>query len=367
MLAGRFITGVAGESLVTWQQCACVRWFAGPQESFSMGTALATQQIMHIGSAFPRNILPVIAEALSLDAASWCVVLYCAVCALCLGFYSCLERSHGARLLKQDLSKASSSASSSGHAGGALATVRSFSLLFWLECAFIAFVVTTLYIAPNFYALFLMEAYGMTAVEAANCTSLIYWLGVFAPVAGAITDYTGQRLWVQTIAASSALCGFAVLHSGAANPWFCMAWLGISFGFIEQNAYSLLARSMRVAGSSVATGYGIEGIFCNAGQAITPPIIAYVFEVTKKYSSQNLIYYALLGGGLLTSAAALVFDRHGILNMTSVQLEAVEESGTSIDDAYLLYESRQDVVPRGMGVGMGSSVQRGSERTVATL
>eukprot|EP00966_Prymnesium_polylepis_P134999 3120154-Prymnesium_polylepis.2 len=32
MLAGRFIVGVGGESLVTWQQSACIYWFAGAHE-----------------------------------------------------------------------------------------------------------------------------------------------------------------------------------------------------------------------------------------------------------------------------------------------------------------------------------------------
>ena len=93
-----------------------------------------------------------------------------------------------------------------------------------MECAFICFVVTVLYVSANFYPLFLTEKYGMSAVEAGTCTSLLYWFGVFAPVAGAITDYFGQRLWVQTVATFSTLCGFAALHSGEFNPWLCMAW-----------------------------------------------------------------------------------------------------------------------------------------------
>ena len=343
MMAGRFLQGIAGESLVTWQQSACTRWFAGSQESLSMGTALAAQQL--IGSASPFTILPAIDYAFDIDVALWFVVLYCAVCFLCVGLYINFERVHTAHLLLQDRAVPASPSNfdvSEAAFGGVTATLRSFSLLYWMECAYICFVITVLYVSSNFYPLFLTEHFGFSTVEAGNCTSLIYWFGVFAPVAGAITDRFGQRLWVQTIATFCTLCGFAALHNGNFDPWLCMAFTGMSFGFIEQNAYSLLARSMRVAGSPVGTGYGIEGVFCNAGQTVAPPLIAYLVDSTKTYSTQNFVYFGLLGCGLITSVAALIVDRQGVLNMTSRELEALEEAGDTAPEVYVLHEG----VPR---------------------
>jgi hypothetical protein len=43
----RFITGIGGESLVSWVQEVCTRWFGGtPYESKSMGDMVMAKQIM---------------------------------------------------------------------------------------------------------------------------------------------------------------------------------------------------------------------------------------------------------------------------------------------------------------------------------
>eukprot|EP00966_Prymnesium_polylepis_P227291 5259343-Prymnesium_polylepis.1 len=79
---------------------------------------------------------------------------------------------------------------------------------------------------------------------------------------------------------------------------------------------------MQVDGSPVSVGYGISGVCLSAGQMIAPILVGML--VSSTYASQNLLWFVMVGGGLLASVAARFLDRARILDMTAKQLRDIQ-------------------------------------------
>jgi len=368
MFAGRFIIGLAAESLVTWSQAACLFWFSGPHEAKAMGTAFAVQN--GFGSASSFFVLQWIRrEFNSLNVANWSVVLFCLVSCILLFVYAAVEGRYADYLVneqKHELSlwtcgggrkakaarfittneteeapkaaapvedgAAKSKCGCLGQLSGLLQKVRAFPAAFWLECMVISFTVTILYTSANFFPQLLVGHYDFETFNAGICSALLYAMTIFAPFAGAFVDSCGRRLVVQSVAICFAIAGFALLYWTSISPWVLVPFVGACFAWIEQNCYTILGRSFEAMDFDAAgLGFGIMGVFLNTGLMTVPPLVGRLGDVCKNgadtcdkdeknYEVQSLVYVVFLGVGLLFSLGVFVADKNGRLNANASKL-----------------------------------------------
>lgn len=165
--------------------------------------------------------------------------------------------------------------------------IADFGVLFWLENVSIFFTVSILYTSANFFPYYLASERGMSLELAGQCASLIYWCVGIAPLAGALADRVGHRLTIQIFAIATALLSFLLLYAAPSfDPWFLVSLVGISFAFLEQNSYTLLARTFP-SEDLEATGFGIMGLFLNAGLILISPLLRKVDATIGNFGNQT--------------------------------------------------------------------------------
>jgi MFS family permease len=195
----------------------------------------------------------------------------------------------------------------------------------------IFFIVSILYTSANFFP-FLLQAekadrgYGMSKVEASQCTSMIYWLVIIAPIAGTLLDSYGRRLATQIICTSGAIVFLLIMHFTDVSPWILISGLGLMFAFLEQNSYTILTKSFEHLGGSVeGICFGIMGVFLNSGLMVIAPLVGFFHDITGTYHSQIQLYLFFLSTGLVLSLCLCSMDKNGILNEKPGDSETLEE------------------------------------------
>jgi len=292
----RFIVGAGGESMVTWQQSACAIWFSGSYIGVTMATALATQQV--IGSALSFFILPYIADVMSLTAAHWATVIFCAVCLALLFLYGIMENLHKWWFdqISEDVSEEEEQKQP--------ALMRDYPSIFWLQNVVVFLAVSVLYSSANFFPDFFEEQYGFTLQETGRCASMFYWMMIAAPFAGMLTDKYGNRLNLQII------CCFLIsllylqfyIAPNLMSPWATMILMGLCFACTESNAYVVLEGTWKdVEGDAVGVGYAIMGVALNAGLMVLPFGVGWLATITGTTIYQNLLFSAIMFASCLCS------------------------------------------------------------------
>ena len=186
---------------------ACAFWFEGKHLSLSLGTSLSVQTVA--GSAMAFFFLPAIAEASSLELANWCVVFVVGMAFVFFLVYMFLERHFQHYLTtvqkrkvrsypavvclcgreeemvppeQEPADEAANNDYSEQEQAAALqveGTCRGmarFPAIFWTQNLTVLFTVSIVVVSANFFPFLLQEKYGMSKIEAGQCSSLLYWM-----------------------------------------------------------------------------------------------------------------------------------------------------------------------------------------------
>lgn len=237
--ASQLFLGFGGESLIAFVQAASTHWFDGiERESLAMCVMLSVRR--SISSASEFTVLEAEATKFRVDAANWSVVVFCLALLRSFGLHLILEKivivsNYSGQIVdtaKQDARHL------------ARARMADFGVLFWLENVFTFFSVSILYTSTTFFPNFLVAERGMSRQLAGQCASLIYWCVGVALFAGALADRIGHHRTIQIVATTTVLLGFLLLYAAPSfDPWILVDLVEISLAFLEQNSYTLLART----------------------------------------------------------------------------------------------------------------------------
>jgi len=295
---GRLLVGVGGEAMVTWQQAACSQWFSGEHIGKSMSTALAVQQV--VGSALSFMVLPAFG---TVQGGAWACVVFCTFCLMCLGVYVLVEKSHQPYLRAKRMATRRTSWADTN----IWTMMKTFPLTFWAQLLVIFFADTVLYTAANYFPAWLEEVYHMGDEEAGLCTSIMYWMGVFAPLAGMLTDKYGLRLTAQVVTTLTIGVVFLALYlapPGLLSPYLAIGAVGLLFSVVEYNSYTVLEATWRnVKGEPEGIGFGLLGFALNTGLATLPELVGAIAMRTGTTAHQTAVFACWMFGACAVSAA----------------------------------------------------------------
>ena len=314
MLAGRFVFGLGGESLLITKTKILSKWFKGKE--LALGFALALS-VARLGTIAAHNSSARI-QALT---GSWRFPIWVSSVIMFLSFalflvYSQIDKKSEKSFKGEKIEEKSR--------GFSVKDVFRFSPSYW----YISILSMTFYSAifpfTAFSTVFLQTKFGFSAVKGGFFTSLII-IGsmIFTPLFGFLVDKLGKRATMIILGSILLVPAHASLGLTSLPPASAMVLLGFSFSLVPAALWPTIP--LLVEEKRLGTAFGLMTVLQNIGMAITPWLAGKLTDVSGGNYTAALVMFACLGlVGLVFSILLKVSEKKEGLRI-ELPTEAVQK------------------------------------------
>ena len=284
MLAGRFIFGLGGESLLITKTKILSKWFKGKE--LALGFALALS-LARLGTIAAHNSSARI-QALT---GSWRIPIWVSAIIMFLSFALFLVYVRIDKASEKSFTEEKTGQKSRGFT---VKDIFRFRPSYW----FISILSMTFYSAifpfTAFSTVFLQTKFGFSAVKGGFYTSLII-LGsmIFTPLFGFLVDKFGKRATMIIIGSILLVPAHAALGLTRVHPTFSMLLLGISFSLVPAALWPTIP--LIVEEERLGTAFGLMTVLQNIGMAVIPWLAGKLTDISGGDYTNAMVMFACLG------------------------------------------------------------------------
>jgi len=291
-VAGRFIFGLGGESLIVAQTSILSKWFTGKQLGLSFGFSLSFGMM---GSMFAYWILPTVAEMIGFRLAFWFSVGMCVISfffnVLCVWMDA-----RAAHLLEDDGSYADQSQ------GKSLTSVA-----YWL-CIVICLSFYGSMTWVSYANDLLYNKYGYDEITAAKFTSLMYVFSVvLSPVFGWLVDMYGKRLYLMTFGMFIMIPTFLLFALTDVYPIFLLMILGFAYALVPAVLWTLFP--LIVDEKYIGKAYGISYALYDGTIFLCPIMFGGIYNKTGTQTAGLGVFAAMTAVGMIALAGLWILNK----------------------------------------------------------
>lgn len=304
---GRFIFGAGSEPLIVAQMAIVARWFKGKELAFSFGVTLT---VSRLGSLFAFNTGELVSSSFgSFRYALFAAVLFCIFSLLANIVYIILDR-RGERILKLKDEEAGDKI--------VFSVIKKFKPTFW----YVTFLCLTFYSAifpfTDLSTDFFADKWGVARMVTASggflnqvfnsflhmfdtaggITSIIIFASmILAPFAGRMVDKIGKRATLMIIGSLIMIPSHLIMGVTKIYPVYPMIALGAAFVLVPAALWPSIPLIVRK--EQVGTAFGLLTAIQNIGLGLFPILNGLLRDITKTYTSSQIMFASLGIFGLI--------------------------------------------------------------------
>lgn len=306
---GRLIFGAGSEALIVAQSAILARWFKGRELAFAFGAAITMGRL---GTLFSFNTEALIAQKIGAAGALWVAAGLCGASLVANLIYVLMDK-RGEQFVSMPTPATAEKL--------VLKDVFQLGRLYWYLTFICLFFYSSIFpftaLSTNFFhekwnlplsvdkgSSFVGSAFAnflhMTSTAPGTTSIIVFASLVFAPLAGALIDRIGKRLWFMLIGSLLAIPSFLVLGFSGLSPLFAMVLLGA--GFVLLPAALWPSVPLVVEGERLGTAYGLMTLIQNIGLMLFPWLNGFLREKTHSYTSSMVMFASLCALAAILSA-----------------------------------------------------------------
>ncbi len=316
-LIGRFIFGAGSEPLIIAQSAILARWFKGKELALSFGIALT---VSRLGSLFAFNTGELIADYFGdFHYALFGAVLACTLSLIANIFYIILDR-RGQRLLHLK---------NGSEEKIVLKDIKEFRPTFWYVTLLCLTFYSAIFPFTNLSTDFFVDKWDIPRIAEASggflylvfnnflhmfntaggITSIIIFASmILAPFAGRLVDKIGKRATLMIIGSLLMIPSHLAMGLTRINPAYSMIVLGASFVLVPAAMWPSIPLIVRK--ERVGTAFGLMTAIQNIGLGLFPVLNGILRDLTKSYTSSQMMFASLGFFGLVFALLLKKADAH---------------------------------------------------------
>jgi len=284
MLAGRFIFGLGGESLLITKTKILSKWFKGKE--LALGFALALS-VARLGTIAAHNSSAWI-QAMT---GSWRFAIWISSFIMFISFALFLVYS---RIDKRSEKVFDSDGGQEKRAHFVIRDIFQFRPSYW----FVSILSMTFYSAifpfTAFSTVFLQTKFGFSAVKGGFYTSLIIIGSMFfTPLFGFLVDKFGKRATMIIIGSILLIPAHASLGLTSLPPALAMVLLGFSFSLVPAALWPTIP--LIVEENRLGTAFGLMTLLQNIGMTVAPWMAGKLTDIAGGDYTNAMLMFACLG------------------------------------------------------------------------
>lgn len=288
MLAGRFVFGMGGESLVVAQNTYAVSWFKGRELNMVFGVQLS---FARIGSSVGFLALVPIYNWVGtfyeghtrlgltmLLASATCLVSF--LSALILGH---LDK-RAERLQQRESVTAEEKIS--------LRDVTSFGANFWLLCGICVLYYVAVFPYVALMALYFRRKFELSSALANTADSSVYIISaIFSPLFGYLIDSTGRNLLWIAVGTVLTIAAHLISAFTYLTPFLCTSLLGFGYSVMASALWPMV--SLVIVEHQLGTAYGIMQAVQNFGLGVSAWAAGFIVDYWGYMILENIFLISL--------------------------------------------------------------------------